>query len=147
MLVGASAARHPARPAITDLASGRSLDYATLAAAIEDVARQLRARGRGARPADRARGRRTRSATCPAAFGILAAGGCLVPLAPTLRPAEVSAVLDETDVNARVTLRDDAAGTRVDRPEARAAAGLRRDRRRVRPFHVGHDRGFGRASS
>jgi long-chain acyl-CoA synthetase len=105
-LVGATAARHPMRPAITDLASGRTLDYATLAGRIDDAARMVRAAGveRGQRvalAADNVLGH------VPAAFGILAAGACLVPLAPTLRPAEVATVLDETDVNARVTLRDD----------------------------------------
>ena len=106
-LLGAAATRDPTRPAITDLASGRSLDYATLAGRVDDAARQLRAAGveRGQRvalAAENALGH------VPAAFGILAAGACLVPLAPTLRPAEVAAVLEETDVNARVTLRDDA---------------------------------------
>src|SRR5262245_23138239 len=106
-LVGVSAARHPTRPAITDLATGRSLDYATLAGRIDDTARTLRAAGveRGQRVALAAE---NTLGHVPAAFGILAAGACLVPLAPTLRPAEVATILDETDVNARVTLRGDA---------------------------------------
>jgi long-chain acyl-CoA synthetase len=106
-VVGAAAACHPTRPAITELASGRSLDYATLAGRVDDAARRLRAAGveRGQRVALAAE---NVLGHVPAAFGVLAAGACLVPLAPTLRPAEVAAVLDETDVNARVTLRDDA---------------------------------------
>jgi long-chain acyl-CoA synthetase len=106
-LVGTAVKRDPTRPAITDLASGRSIDYGALAGRIDDVVRTLRAAGiehgqRVALAAENTLGH------VPAAFGILAAGACLVPLAPTLRPAEVATILDETDVNARVTLRDDA---------------------------------------
>jgi hypothetical protein len=98
-LVAAAANARSGAPGDHDLASGGSLDYGALAARIDDVARTLRAAGveRGQRVALAAE---NTLGHVPAAFGILAAGACLVPLAPTLRPAEVAAVLDETDVNA-----------------------------------------------
>jgi long-chain acyl-CoA synthetase len=105
-VLATSAARHGARPALTDLASGRTLDYASLAAEVDRWAQALRRDGveagqRIALVADNVLGH------VPAAFGVLAAGGCLVPIAPTLRPAEVATVLDETDVNGIVRLADD----------------------------------------
>jgi long-chain acyl-CoA synthetase len=105
-VLAASADRHGARPAITELASGRTLDYATLLARVEAVAGTLRRAGiapgqRVALVAENTLGH------VPAAFGILAAGACLVPVAPTLRPAEIAAIYADTDVNARIELRDD----------------------------------------
>lgn len=101
-----SARRHGARPALSDLASGRSLDYRGLGDAAERVATALRRAGvaRGHRVALAAE---NALAHVPTAFGVLAAGASLVPIAPTLRPAEVAAVVNETDVNAVVRLRDD----------------------------------------
>jgi long-chain acyl-CoA synthetase len=101
-----SADRHGRRPAITDLASGRTLDYASVRARVEAVADGLRRSGvrsghRVALVAENTLGH------VPTAFGILATGACLVPVAPTLRPAEMATVLAETDVNASVRLRDD----------------------------------------
>ncbi len=105
-VLGTSVARHGRRSAITDLASGRTLDYATLGAEVERIARDLRRDGveggqRIALVADNVLGH------VPAAFGILATGACLVPIAPTLRPAEIAAVVEETDVNGVVRLGDD----------------------------------------
>jgi long-chain acyl-CoA synthetase len=101
----ATARAHATRPALTHLASGASLDYGGLLAATERMAGALARAGvvRGQRVALAAE---NTLAHVPAAFAVLAAGGCLVPIAPTLRPAEVSAVLVETDVNAVVRLRD-----------------------------------------
>ena len=101
-----SVERHGARPAITDLASGRTLDYASVLARAQAVADGLRRFG--VAPGQRvALVAENTLAHVPAAFGILAGGARLVPIAPTLRPAETAAVLTETDVNAMVRLRDD----------------------------------------
>jgi len=102
----ATARAHATRPALTDLASGASLDYGGLLAAMERMAAVLARAGvvRGKRVALAAE---NTLAHVPAAFAVLAAGGCLVPIAPTLRPAEVAAVLAETDVNAVIRLRDE----------------------------------------
>jgi acyl-CoA synthetase (AMP-forming)/AMP-acid ligase II len=99
----ASADRHGARPALTDLATGKTLTYADVLAEAERLAATLRREGVG--PGQRvALVAENGLAHVPSAFGILAAGACLVPVAATLRPAEVAAVLDETDVNAVVRL-------------------------------------------
>jgi acyl-CoA synthetase (AMP-forming)/AMP-acid ligase II len=105
-LLAESAVRHRSRPALTDLASGRTLDFAALASEVERIATHLRRDGveRGQRIALAAE---NVLGHVPAAFGVLAAGACLVPIAPTLRPAEVTAVLEETDVNGIVRLGDD----------------------------------------
>ena len=105
-LVASSADRHGRRPAITELATGRTLDYRGLFARVEAMAVLLRRAGimpgqRVALVAENSLGH------VPAAFGVLAAGACLVPVAPTLRPAEIAAIHAETDVNATITLRDD----------------------------------------
>ena len=124
VVVGA-AERHGSRPAITELASGRSLDFTGVLAAAEARAGTLRKAGveRGHRVALVAD---NTLAHVPTAFGVLATGACVVPVAPSLRPAEVAAVLDETDVNAIVRVDGDATAVEwVDReraPEAGLAA-------------------------
>lgn len=91
------------RPAVSDLASGATRDYRALLAAAEEVVRQLREQGvvPGQRVALLAENTLEHLS---AAFGVLGAGACLVPIAPTLRPAEVAEVLADTDVNGTLSL-------------------------------------------
>jgi acyl-CoA synthetase (AMP-forming)/AMP-acid ligase II len=94
----AAADRHPDRPAVTDASTARSLGYRELGREAEQVARFLSACGVG-------RGHRigllapNGLAYVPAAFGLLATGACLVPLAHNLAPAELARILREIDVN------------------------------------------------
>jgi long-chain acyl-CoA synthetase len=98
-----TAARHADRPALTDLATGRSRSYGALAAEAEQVAAALRREGvgRGTRVALVASGGLAYVGT---AFGILAAGGCLVPVAGNLRDSEREAVLSSLAVGAVLTV-------------------------------------------
>ncbi len=107
-LLRGSAERHPERSALRDVAAGRALTYARLLADVEAVARSLRAAGvaRGQRIALVGAGS---VAYVGVAFGILAAGGCLVPVAANLRPAEREAILSGIDVNGIVHLPEDGA--------------------------------------
>jgi long-chain acyl-CoA synthetase len=95
----AAAQRHGDRPAVTDVRTGRSLTYEALARASEAVAAFLRSQG--VRPGQRIGLLSPNSLDYfPAAFGLLASGACLVPLATTLARPEMTQVLDEVDVNA-----------------------------------------------
>ncbi|MEB2283613.1 MAG: hypothetical protein B6D46_15205 [Polyangiaceae bacterium UTPRO1] len=105
-LLAASAARHPARPALTDTATGRTLDYAALATDAAAVAAALGAAGVAAPQRIALLGTGS-LAYIGAAFGILAAGGCLVPIAANLRPGERDAILRTIDVNGVVSVPDD----------------------------------------
>ena len=98
-----TAARHADRPALTDLATARSRSYGALAAEAERVAALLcRAGvGRGTRIALVGSGGLAYVGT---AFGILAAGGCLVPVAGNLRDTEREAVLSSLAIAAVLTL-------------------------------------------
>jgi long-chain acyl-CoA synthetase len=90
--------RHRHRPAVTDASAGRSLSYAELGREAELVAAFLAARGvrRGHRIGLMAP---NGLAYLPAAFGVLATGACLVPLAHNLAPPELARILSEIDVN------------------------------------------------
>jgi len=97
-LLHASAERYAARRALTDVRSGRSLSYGHLAREAQRVAAFLKAQGveTGQRigllaPND--------LAYVPAAFGLLAAGGCLVPLASNLTPTEIAEIVREVQLN------------------------------------------------
>ncbi|MGH7308328.1 MAG: class I adenylate-forming enzyme family protein [Candidatus Rokuibacteriota bacterium] len=97
-LLATSAKRHGPQPAVTDVRSGRSLSYGELALEADRVAAFLAAQG--VEPGQRiglvaANG----LAYLPAAFGLLASGACLVPLATNLTPSEVSRILRDVDVN------------------------------------------------
>jgi long-chain acyl-CoA synthetase len=97
-LLHASAARHAERPAVTDVRSGRSLTYGALASEAERVAAWLTARG--VQPGQRiALLAPNAPIYVPAAFGLLATGACLVPLATNLTASETAHVLSEVDVN------------------------------------------------
>ena len=94
----AAADRHPDRPAVTDASTAGSLTYGELGREAERVARFLSDRGVG-------RGHRigllapNGLAYVPAAFGLLATGACLVPLAHNLAPPELGRILREIDVS------------------------------------------------
>ncbi|MEO8084177.1 MAG: class I adenylate-forming enzyme family protein [Ardenticatenales bacterium] len=119
----AAADRHGAQPALTDLASDVTLTYADVLGTAEGVAHMLRQQG--VEPGQRvALLAGNGLAHVPTAFGIVASGACVVPIAPTLRAAEVDAVLAGTDVNAVVRLAEGAAVLEwIDR-ERRAPAGF-----------------------
>ena len=94
----ASAARFSNRAAVTDVRSGRSLTYGQLAAEAERVAAFLIAQG--VEPGQRiALLAPNGLAYLPAAFGLLAAGACVTPLASGLTPAETDRVMKEVQVN------------------------------------------------
>jgi acyl-CoA synthetase (AMP-forming)/AMP-acid ligase II len=97
-ILHASAARHAHRAAVTDARTGGSLTYEGLAREAERVAAFLASHGV-------ARGHRIALlspnglAYVPAAFGLLAAGACVVPVPLNLAPAEMAALLGDIDVN------------------------------------------------
>jgi long-chain acyl-CoA synthetase len=97
-LLQASAERHAHRPAVTDVRSGRSLTYAELADEAARVAKFLVGEGveRGQRI-----GLLVPNAVgyLPAAFGLLATGACLVPIAANLTAAEIARIATEVEVN------------------------------------------------
>jgi long-chain acyl-CoA synthetase len=97
-LLGATAARHPHRPAVTDARSRQTLNYGELAAEAERVARFLR--DQGVQPGQRIGLLAPSSpAYLPAAFGLLETGACLVPVAEGLTQTERAEVLRGVDVN------------------------------------------------
>ena len=93
-----SAARHPSRRAVTDVHTGRGLSYDALGLEADRVRSFLTACGveRGHRIALLCP---NNLAYVPAAFGLLAAGACVVPVPVNLAPAEMSALLGDIDVN------------------------------------------------
>lgn len=96
--LSSSAARHAHRPAVTDVRSGRALSYGQLAREADQVAAFLI--GQGVAPGQRIGLLAPNGlAYLPAAFGLLATGACLVPLATNLTPTEVTRILREVDVN------------------------------------------------
>src|SRR5213594_3776816 len=97
-LLHASAARHTNRPGVTDVRSGRSLSYGQLAREAERVATFLIAQG--VEPGQRI-GLVAPNALAylPAAFGLLATGACLTPLASHLTQAETAQIMTEVQVN------------------------------------------------
>jgi long-chain acyl-CoA synthetase len=97
-LVHESARRHAHRPAVTDVRSGHSLSYADLGREVERVREFLI--GEGVEPGQRI-GLLAPNGTAylPAAFGLLATGACLVPIAANLTPAEIARIASEVEVN------------------------------------------------
>jgi long-chain acyl-CoA synthetase len=98
-LLRSSAEKHSHRPAVTDARSARSLSYAELSREAERVTRFLGAQGvdRGQRIGLIAP---NGLAYLPAAFGLLAAGACMVPLATNLTLAETAQITSEVELNA-----------------------------------------------
>src|SRR5713226_5713352 len=97
-LLYGSAERHSPRRAMTDVRSGRSLSYGQLARETQRVAALLKTEGvaRGQRigllaPND--------LAYVPAAFGLLAAGACMVPLSSNLTPTETAEIVRDVQLN------------------------------------------------
>ena len=97
-LLRVSADRYAQRPAVTDVRAGRSLSYGQLAREADAVAAFLKAQGieQGQRigllaPNDLSH--------LPAAFGLLASGACLVPLAGNQTAAEVSQIVREVQLH------------------------------------------------
>jgi long-chain acyl-CoA synthetase len=97
-LLATTSARHPHRLAVTDVRSGRTLTYGELAGEAERIAAFLRACG--VEPGQRIGLLAPNGlAYLPAAFGLLGAGACLVPVADHLTPTEMAEVLTRVDVN------------------------------------------------
>jgi long-chain acyl-CoA synthetase len=93
-----TAARHSPRRAITDVRSGRSVSYGQLAREAERVAAFLKAEG--VEPGQRIGLLAPNDLTyLPAAFGLLAAGACFVPLASNLTPTEIAEIIREVQLN------------------------------------------------
>jgi long-chain acyl-CoA synthetase len=111
----AAAQTHGKRPAVTDVRSGHSLSYPELLGEAERVAVFLR--DAGVRPGHRI-GLLAPNGTAymPAAFGLLATGACLVPMAPNLTPAEIGKIASEVEVNGCL------AWPKADRPPSTAEA-------------------------
>ena len=97
-LVDSSARAHARRPAVTDVRSGHCLAYADLGREVERVAGFLIRQG--VVPGQRI-GLLAPNATAylPAAFGLLATGACLVPIAPNHTPAEIAQIVRDVAVN------------------------------------------------
>src|SRR6266446_4803561 len=93
-----SAERLSDRQAVTDVGSGGSLTYGQLAREAERVAAFLRAQG--VEPRQRIGLMAPNGlAYRPAAFGLLATGACLTPLASHLTPAETAQIMTEVQLN------------------------------------------------
>ena len=93
-----SADRHAQRPAVTDVRAGRSLTYGQLAREADALAAFLKAQGveSGQRIGLLAPNELSH---LPAAFGLLASGGCLVPLASNLTPTEIGQIVREVQLD------------------------------------------------
>ncbi len=93
-----SGSQHSDRPAVTDVRSGRSLSYGQLAREADGVAAFLIAQG--VKPGQRIGLVAPNDlAHLPAAFGLLATGACLTPLAGHLTPAEMAQITTEIQLN------------------------------------------------
>ena len=91
-------ARHATRAAVTDLGTGHMFTYAALARESRRVGAFLTAQG--VRPGQRIGLIAPNSAAYfVAAFGLLSAGACIVPIATNLAPAEIRRILAEIDVH------------------------------------------------
>lgn len=100
-----SAERHALNPAVTDVRTGRSLNYGQLAQEAERIGAFLVAQG--VTPGQRIGLRAPNSlAYLPAAFGLLATGACLVPLASNLTPAETAQITRQIELNGCLTWPD-----------------------------------------
>ena len=94
----ATAERHSPRRAVTDVRSGRSVSYGQLAREAERLAAFLKTEG--VEPGQRIGLLAANDLTyLPAAFGLLAAGACFVPLASNLTATEIAAIVREVQLN------------------------------------------------
>jgi long-chain acyl-CoA synthetase len=94
----ATAERHSPRRAVTDVKSGRSISYGQLAREAERLGALLKAEG--VEPGQRIGLLAPNDLTyLPAAFGLLAAGACFVPLASNLTQTEIAEIVREVQLN------------------------------------------------
>src|SRR5262245_40750992 len=94
----ATAERHSPRRAVTDVKTGRSVSYGQLAREAERLAAFLKTEG--VEPGQRIGLLAPNDLTyLPAAFGLLAAGACFVPLASNLTPTEIAEIVREVQLN------------------------------------------------
>jgi long-chain acyl-CoA synthetase len=97
-VVAASARTDAERPVATDVRSGHVLTYGQLAREVDHVAGFLKRQGVG-------QGHRigllapNATAHLPAAFGLLATGACLVPLATSDTPSEITRIVKDVELN------------------------------------------------
>jgi long-chain acyl-CoA synthetase len=97
-LLDASARTHAGRPAVTDVRSDHCLTYADVGREAERVTAFLLRQG--VEPGQRiALLAPNATAYLPAAFGLLATGACLIPVATNQTTAEISQVLRDVAVN------------------------------------------------
>jgi acyl-CoA synthetase (AMP-forming)/AMP-acid ligase II len=97
-LLYTSAERYGSRRALTDVRSGRSLSYGQLAREARRVTEFLKTQG--VEPGQRIGLLAPNDlAYVPAAFGLLGAGACLVPLASNLTPTETAEIVREVQLN------------------------------------------------
>jgi long-chain acyl-CoA synthetase len=97
-LLYTSAERHSPRRALTDVRSGRSLSYGQLAREAQRLGAFLKTHGVG--PGQRIGLLAPNDlAYVPAAFGLLASGACLVPLASNLTPTETAEIVRDVQLN------------------------------------------------
>jgi acyl-CoA synthetase (AMP-forming)/AMP-acid ligase II len=116
-----SAELHAERPAVTDLGTGVAFTYAALAYEASALGAALR--GQGVRPGQRiALVAPNGAAYLAAAFGLLEAGACIVPIALNASTAEVRRIFTEIDVHACLRSAD-----------AQSAASAARDVRQPTP--------------
>ncbi|MCT6778052.1 amino acid adenylation domain-containing protein [Streptomyces sp. CS7] len=96
------AAVHPGRTAVVDEATGERIDFATLDARANQIARALRARGVG--PDDRVAVLMRRGPDLPAALlGVLKAGGAYVPVDPGYPQERISFLLEDSRASVVLT--------------------------------------------
>src|SRR5437870_1608312 len=97
-LLYGSAERHSPRRALTDVRSGRSLSYGQLAREAQRLGAFLKTHG--VEPGQRIGLLAPNDlAYVPAAFGLLASGACLVPLASNLTPTETAEIVRDVQLN------------------------------------------------
>jgi long-chain acyl-CoA synthetase len=97
-IVHASARAHSRRPAVTDVRSGQTLTYAELGHEADRVATFLTREG--VKPGQRIGLLAPNGAVyLPVAFGLLATGACLVPIAANLTPSEMETIATEVELN------------------------------------------------
>src|SRR5262249_57976068 len=98
----ATAERHSPRRAVTDVKSGRSISYGQLAREAERLGAFLKAEG--VEPGQRIGLLAPNDLTyLPAAFGLLAAGACFVPLASNLTQTEIAEIVREVQLKGGLT--------------------------------------------
>lgn len=139
-LVASAARRGPDHPALIEAVSGLEVSWGSLDAAVNREAKRLRAAGLlvGERVALRMG---NCAAFCITLFGVLRAGGVVVPLSPKLPAAELGRILTESGARLLVTEEEPSGGRPPEgvRPLAAAEAGEGTDEPPVEPVTRGED--------